>query len=198
MKHPIQLQLCTYFPHSSSRTSTTVHPFFLRQNTSVSLNWKVNDNLRKKQTMSTAVNLPSIGFNTHERVFTSICFACSLTWQWVQPSLLLWGFCCFYYRIKLHLYISVTAFLPPVIDHISWIHHRRWLVSYVTPLPCCTCIPITDILPLWKESLDFKKQRETNDRALSRTLQLLDTNQGLHFLPSTAAGKHQLSSSEEI
>lgn len=75
---------------------------------------------------------------------------------------------------------------------------RRWLVSYVTPLQCCTCIPITDILPLGKESLDFKKQRETNDRALSRTLQLLDTNQGLHFLPSTAAGKHQLSSSEEI
>lgn len=46
---------------------------------------------------------------------------------------------------------------------------RRLLVSYVTPLHCCTCIPITDILPLRKKSLDFKKQRKTNDRALSRT-----------------------------
>lgn len=54
------------------------------------------------------------------------------------------------------------------------------------------------ILPLGKESSDFETQRETNDRALSRTLHLLNTNQRLHFLPPTAAGKHRLSSSELI
>lgn len=43
------------------------------------------------------------------------------------------NFCWFYYRIKPHIFISVTALLPSVTDHFSWIHPQE--------MTCFICYP---------------------------------------------------------
>lgn len=142
-------------------------------------------------------------FKTQETIFIPKCLAFSHIHQWgVQLSLLLGFLVVLFFFLSIEFNCIHLSLLQPFCHlwHIIFLEFiiRRWVVSYVTSLCCRTWIPITDILPLGKESSDFKTQRETNDRALSRTLHLLDTNQRLHFLPSTAAGKHWLNSSEQI